>query len=186
MILASGILCYSIHPITKKTYFLLGKGWRNKWTDFAGKPEKGETEMQTAAREFIEESIGVVKLRSDLVSTYPIVLQLLKENGYVCRLTIPMQFKFNGVDLDGLRYCYVFNIPWQPSVNKMFNSQREMLLKNSKTPRSILEIKEISYLDLHQLIRMVRFGGPFKYCLMQIISILYSEVFVRRPSTRRK
>ena len=57
---AAGILPYYKH--NNNVYFLLGRDKRNKWSDFGGKSElkDNNTPKYTAAREFFEETSGVI------------------------------------------------------------------------------------------------------------------------------
>ena len=57
---AAGILPYI--KIENKTYFLLGKDKRNKWSDFGGKSElkDNNSPKNTAIREFFEETSGCI------------------------------------------------------------------------------------------------------------------------------
>ena len=59
-IYSSGILLYSIFNGT--TYFLLGRDYDNKWSDFGGRVEpKDRSDIEsTAAREFFEETLGSI------------------------------------------------------------------------------------------------------------------------------
>ncbi len=61
----AGVLPYAIHKGT--VYLLLGQernvsGWedRNKWADFGGGIEHGETVLDAAVREFQEETLGIL------------------------------------------------------------------------------------------------------------------------------
>jgi hypothetical protein len=57
---AAGVLLY--HKSGNNVNFLLGKDVRNKWSDFGGKNEHADQNLpwKTAAREFYEETSGVV------------------------------------------------------------------------------------------------------------------------------
>jgi len=59
-IYSAGILPYSIYNGT--TYFLLGRDYDNKWSDFGGRVEpKDRSDIEsTAAREFFEETLGSI------------------------------------------------------------------------------------------------------------------------------
>jgi hypothetical protein len=58
---SAGVLIYYIDE-NGNISFLLGKDRRNKWSDFGGKSEESDYNdiKNTAAREFYEESIGVI------------------------------------------------------------------------------------------------------------------------------
>ena len=57
---SAGVLPYSIY--NNNLYFILGRDYDNKWSDFGGRVEpndKSESDV-TASREFIEESLGSI------------------------------------------------------------------------------------------------------------------------------
>ena len=62
----AGGLPFAWNKVTKQYYFLLGKeqikkGWKgsNKWSDFGGGRESKEQPIDTASREFYEETMGI-------------------------------------------------------------------------------------------------------------------------------
>lgn len=59
---AAGILLYYFDTKKQKPYFLLGKDFRNKWSDFGGKNEISDKNkpINTASREFYEETMGLI------------------------------------------------------------------------------------------------------------------------------
>lgn len=92
-IIGAGILPVAIHT-RKGPMFLLGKEryinhWRGslKWSGFEGGRKNGEEVEYTAAREFIEESLGVVRLK-DAESTIEDVTDMLKRENYIARIVL--------------------------------------------------------------------------------------------------
>ena len=59
-IYSAGVLPYAIYKGT--TYYLLGRDYENKWSDFGGRVEPKDRcdHESTAAREFFEETLGSV------------------------------------------------------------------------------------------------------------------------------
>lgn len=133
-VLSCGVFCYMIEPNTARIYFLLGQERYNnrypaitdKWADFAGLPNENEPEPWAAAREFVEESMGIVKLGPDQ-KRLPVSEQIqqiandLEHNRYTFRVEIPMR--------DGIRVSYVKRIPWQPEIVYEFWRTRQTVLK---------------------------------------------------------
>ena len=68
-LVGASILCFCVDPLYGRVYFLLGKERHNsrwpsgsgKWSDFGGSTGEAETDAQSAAREFMEETLGIVK-----------------------------------------------------------------------------------------------------------------------------
>jgi hypothetical protein len=106
-VVSAGVLCYAYTETTHDIFFLLGKeksdpNWSqsNKWCDFGGSLQPQETEEQGAAREFVEESMGVVSLAMEdygviMDSTPPSfftqidkVTRVLEEKKYTFRLSV--------------------------------------------------------------------------------------------------
>ena len=96
---AAGILCYS-HDPNGNTVFLLGKDFKNKYSDFGGKNEPHETNTRdTASREFYEESCGViydiVKTKSILQNCQVVITETyLKKPYYMFLLWIPYKKEY--------------------------------------------------------------------------------------------
>jgi len=67
MILGAGIL--PISRVNRQLFFLLGKDVNtNKWCDFGGKSEIGETSLKTAIREGYEETSGFLGTQREMES----------------------------------------------------------------------------------------------------------------------
>ena len=120
-IIGASILCYSIDPILGKPYFILGIDSTGRWSDFGGGRHKRESVMDTACREFVEETCGGY---IDLEGSPP-DYRFVKESdvrGCLMRREFVAKFKFNFETLrrDGLRentgyVTYVLRVPWQPT-----------------------------------------------------------------------
>tara|TARA_Y100000591_G_C21837931_1_gene703729 strand:+ start:910 stop:1446 length:537 start_codon:yes stop_codon:yes gene_type:complete len=65
VILGAGIIPFS--KINNELVFLLGKDYaHNKWSDFGGKGNKGETKLEVALREGYEETNGMLGNENDI------------------------------------------------------------------------------------------------------------------------
>lgn len=87
----AGVLPYC--SLGGKTLFLLGRSRKlNMWTTFSGKDDVDDTNVyETAAREFDEESLGVVLPRERvlfLVQKTPVVLHSKTPRGRPCRIFV--------------------------------------------------------------------------------------------------
>jgi 8-oxo-dGTP pyrophosphatase MutT (NUDIX family) len=102
-------------------YFLLAKerfhaSWpkgSNLWTDFGGRYQQGDQSAEeTAAREFLEETLGQVKYFEEdvlpLVDYQKIAASLKEEERYL------LLFKH------GTRSTFVVQLPWDPLVPRRF------------------------------------------------------------------
>lgn len=131
----AAILCYMIDPQWGGIYFLLGKerpivNWvagSNKWSDFGGgRKEHDLTVEDTAAREFLEETLAVVKYFEDDTlprKTYRDISLSLQRNCYTYKFYVRYPDTPN-------RYFVVFvkHIPWDPACVERFAATRHRLL----------------------------------------------------------
>ena len=107
---SAGVLLYSYNPDGKLT-FLLGKDYRHRYSDFGGRSDANDhTQIDTAAREFYEESCGVIKdvwiVRNTLVNA-PIIHSLsYMGNPY---------------------YMYMIHIPYSDEYVKSFDTIRRFI-----------------------------------------------------------
>lgn len=137
-VIGAGILPFSIDPIFGKAYFLLGKEktyyqWpkgSNKWSDFGGGVKVSDScPEETAAREFLEESLGCVFLENedelDTILTKEIfekrkefIKQRLLDNQYILKL----EKIWSGFDYQKKVYIiFVIQIPWDPECMYRFD-----------------------------------------------------------------
>lgn len=137
----SGILCWTQDPTTNQIYFLLGKeteqqhyrrNHRNKmkgWCDFGGcnkrfhAESEGETAAQTAGREFVEETCGMVPLLA--CSPHQTNIKTVQ--------TALLQGQFDFVittkaNKGKRRYvCFVCKVPWDTDLPLKFTNMRTLL-----------------------------------------------------------
>ena len=93
VILGAGLI--PVSKLHNKLYFLLGRDIAyNKWSDFGGKSERGESILQTAAREGYEETNGFLGTQ-----------QQIKKN--IVKSDLPV-FKTD----DNRHTCYLMNIKY--------------------------------------------------------------------------
>jgi hypothetical protein len=133
VVVGASITCFCIDPAFNRVYFLLGKERHNyrwpagsgKWSDFGGGVTGEETGAEeTAAREFVEETLGVVKFSEG--DTLPItsssdITKQLKEGKYMFKIT-------QGTKLRKF-VLYVKQIPWDPQCIYRFSDMRARLTR---------------------------------------------------------
>lgn len=133
-IVGAGILPVAIDD-NGEIQILLGKEryvnhWRGslKWSGFEGGRKSGETIIRTAAREFIEESIGVVPFLSDNVPTIDSVEDWVGSGNYVARIVLCI---LHGQEDEEKRYhvTYVMEVPYDADYHVNFSSQRRSFIE---------------------------------------------------------
>ena len=127
----ASLLCFAVDPSFSCVYFLLGKErhnvrWpngSNRWSDFGGRTASSDTcAEETAAREFFEETLAVVKYFD--TDTLPRqgwgdIVDDLRSGRYAMRLTQgDSRRKF---------VTFVKQIPWDPAVVSRFSTYRTAL-----------------------------------------------------------
>jgi hypothetical protein len=130
---ASGILFYS-KSLDNTPFFLLGKDYENKWSNFGGRGEindKFDSEI-TASREAWEETLGSI-------NDFESLRQLLKSKNikYITSKT-PSGHPY---------YMYLLKIPYSFSYRDRFLSTKKFL-SNIKTDSKFLEMSDIKWVSL--------------------------------------
>tara|TARA_Y100001970_G_scaffold292487_1_gene433975 strand:- start:879 stop:1787 length:909 start_codon:yes stop_codon:yes gene_type:complete len=138
-IIGSSILPFSIDPFYQGIYFLLGKErggqWRgsNRWDDFGGSANENEDPCEIAAREFQEESCGIIKVYENETpiprKSKDLIYHLLQTQAYM------MHIDFQPDHNSPFVYrTYVKQVPWQPEAFQQFGLLMNELvsLKNGK------------------------------------------------------
>lgn len=169
----ASILCFMVDPVYHVVYFLLGKERHNsrwlsgsgKWCDFGGSVSNPRDSAEdTAAREFMEETLSVVKyFDADPIprtSHVDITEDLTKGNYYM---------KLSQSDTTRRFVVFVKQIPWDPMAASRFADYRSALTRpvevdqgyqifphpacNSSgyIPKEYLEKKSLSLWSLAQL-----------------------------------
>jgi hypothetical protein len=126
-IIGAGVLPVSIDE-TGTVRLLLGKEryinhWRGslKWSGFEGGRKDGEDVEHTAAREFMEESIGVVSMEN-FASTIESVKQFVISKKYVARIVLCITHG----DHSEKRYhvTYLIQVPYNKEYSNIFAGRR--------------------------------------------------------------
>ena len=136
---AAGIVCFAIDPRNSSITVLLGRETpygrhhrKGVWCEFGGKRERTETPVETAAREFTEESLGVVKLNKHSYfqkQNYAAAVKhvLLKQTRMTKFTVCISNRKVNRIHKVNLKTYFILQIPWQPGVPQIFLNVREKL-----------------------------------------------------------
>jgi 8-oxo-dGTP pyrophosphatase MutT (NUDIX family) len=137
MLYASGILPVSRLP-DGRVVFLIGKDVRDgTWSDFGGKVERGDRgcPMNTAAREFYEESLGCVAsawgVRQRMVPGNCVALKSVTQNGHVY-------------------WMYLVEVPYFPHVRKTF-AKVLAFLGYKDLDAQLVEKTDVTWVDLGAL-----------------------------------
>jgi hypothetical protein len=130
-IIGAGILPVAIDE-KGEVHMMLGKEryinhWRGslKWSGFEGGRKCGEDVEQTAAREFIEESLGVIQL-DNKEPTVEGVAEMLRKGEYVARIVLCI---VHGEEVER-RYhvTYVVEIPYNATHPDQFSTRRRLFV----------------------------------------------------------
>jgi hypothetical protein len=151
---SAGILPYAL--VDNDMYLLIGKDIRdNTWSDFGGKSEEedGNLPLNTAIREFYEESCGVVmdikSIRNRMSTPHNyILLQSHTQNGYPY-------------------YMYMVEVPYSNMYRSIF---RKLLyfMKYKKIYKKHMEKTDIQWISLKSLLgKRVMLRGVFEYSIQR-------------------
>tara|TARA_B100000035_G_scaffold315414_1_gene335930 strand:- start:2409 stop:2933 length:525 start_codon:yes stop_codon:yes gene_type:complete len=133
IIYASGVLFYS-KTLDETPYFLLGKDFDNKWSNFGGRCElsdKYDSEV-TAAREAWEETLGAVQDYDQLKNT-------IKNKSAKCIISkTPSGYPY---------YMFIVKIPFSTSYRDRFYHTKKFI-SNINVDSKFLEINDIKWVSL--------------------------------------
>jgi 8-oxo-dGTP pyrophosphatase MutT (NUDIX family) len=173
-LVGASLLCFAVDPTFRCTYFLLGKERHNyrwpagssKWSDFGGSVSgDGDSAESTAAREFMEETLAVVRYFPDDVlprtSWHDIAADLTNGN-YTIKIT-------QG-DKHRKFVMFVKQIPWDPDATYRFSRYRAALT----CPRDMCTLD----VDAHPAV--TEFGSVRKEFIEKKILSLWSVPQLRR------
>ncbi len=135
IVVGCSVVPFSVDPVYNGIYFLLGKerpgNWRgsNTWSDFGGKKQCDESSEVCAAREFHEETLGIVKLYDNERvprDSEEILADMLGDERYCMRLEYKNE--------RNVYRTFVKQIPWQPECTLAFAHTQTTLLAVRQTP----------------------------------------------------
>ena len=133
IIYAAGILFYS-KTIDQTTYFLLGKDFENRWSNFGGRCElsdKHDSEV-TATREAWEETLGAVY-------DYDNLKTLIKNKCIKCIISrTPSGHPY---------YMFVVKIPFTTAYRDRFTYTKKFI-SNVPVDKKFLEINDIKWVSI--------------------------------------
>ena len=113
--------------------------WRgsHKWSGFEGGRKSGESVEETAAREFIEESLGVLQLEVGVQPTIDSVVQHIRRQRYVARILLGItNSKKLPPGCNRYHVTYIIQLPeCGQGIGDEFTARREGLLKLQRQMR---------------------------------------------------
>jgi hypothetical protein len=132
----SGAGVIPICVVNGKIKLLLGKerfvsNWRSslKWSGFEGGKKATEKINMTAAREFFEESMGVVCLENMFKNTcIEDILEIINKKEYFMKIVLCINHKEKEEIDKRYQVCYLIEVPYQPDCNDKFQLIRKQLL----------------------------------------------------------
>ena len=164
-IVGASLLCMVVDPVWFRVYFLLGKErrtphWRagsNKWSEFGGKVcADAPTAEETAAKEFVEETLAVVKFfdHDTLPRTqYADIATSLCNGDYIFKIKII----FGAVGDPCHHVTFVKQIPWDPATVARFQTCRDLIVRPTGLSRAVLH--ENHLLDKNPCVTRPSGGG---------------------------
>lgn len=131
-VMGAGILPVAVHG--DELFFALGKEryvshWRGslKWSGFEGGRKNEESVEYTAAREFVEESLGVIPFNGRTASIAEIA-DALRGGEYVLRIVLSIVQSDAGAP-QRYHVTYVVQVPYDPRYTEVFQEKREAFLQ---------------------------------------------------------
>lgn len=135
-LVGGSMLTFSIDPQWGNMYFWLGKERRNSrwpegsetWSDFGGRPHELEGSHDIAAREFVEESCGMLRyFPSDVCPrrAWTDIAADLRQGNYLFRITM---WTTTAEGVKKLFVTYVKQIPWQPQAAEEYDRSMTTLV----------------------------------------------------------
>ena len=169
----------SILPVTifnGKVYLLFGKerdiDENPGWSDFGGGTDKGETFIQTASREGMEEMTGFLGNAAD-------VKKLLKKYG-----TFPIDYKSDGYTT---YRAHLFPMEYDPSLPFYYNNNQRLLQKKLD-PKVIRDTKifEKTEIKLFPFDTLKKHRSEFRNFYRNIIDLIVKDKDIIRKFVVKK
>lgn len=172
---SAGIIPFSVTP-TGCIYFLLGQerkieGYKFgslKWSEFAGGKKGQESVVETAAREFLEETLDCVPFDQLDMSVdvgyrirYESIVDQLKREQYTFKITYVADIGPEWKPAKKVRTCYIRQIPWNPTCVDAFAATRHHLSEIQSKTSPLHKDELVNYpekIARHQAIRVVDDG----------------------------
>lgn len=139
-LVTAGIMCCAVPPGTNQVFFLLAKDsfvrrdqCTPQWSDMSGSAERSDTDVyETAAREFVEESIGVVQFECGVRGhDVQSVAQMLRDRRFLFCIHMKSMYGSRKNRYLRNRLTFVVQVPWQPELPETFAILRRQLCKMS-------------------------------------------------------
>ena len=169
---SAGIVCFAVEPTTQSIYVLLGKDqpWPDRpdgtWADFGGRPSgPDEAPEDTAAREFVEETLGVVEVEAAEMPVARRIADNLRHRIYFSLVKIIYRADHH------VRTYYVKEIPWNAGVVEKFAAVRTGITTGGlayrnhpahEDPECHLEKTELRWWGLQRLQSVLRNRGKWR------------------------
>lgn len=153
---AAGVLPYTYIKTDcgrNKLYFLIGTDKSNKVSDFGGKREKGEEIFDTAAREYYEESSG-------LLGNMEKIKKELKSDAMHTTFVICKCYRIYLLKID-----YIAELPKHYAIAK-----KESI--SSKYPSGFFEMEKIKWMSATHLLKIMFDKKKIAFRLMAILRVL--------------
>lgn len=153
---AAGVLPYTFITTPsgrKKLYFLIGTDKSNKVSDFGGKMEKGEDIFDTAAREYYEESSGLLgslskikkEMKSDAMRTTFVICKCYK--------------------------IYLLKIDYVAELPKIYDAAKKNSV-GTTYPAGFFEMGTIKWMSATQLLKIMFDKKRIAFRLMAVLRVL--------------
>lgn len=160
--MGAGIILVALND--NKLHFLLGKEHSNKWNDFGGSANKGESFLQTALREFNEETNGFFGS--------PFLFNKYAKHNHIMGITLDT----NTYKTFLIKYEYDRNLPLY------FNNNYKFMMKHfpeGQLKNGMYEIKEMKWFTLEELQKSIAIIRPFYREIIKKIMINKVEILNR-------
>lgn len=153
---AGGVLPYTFITTTsgrKKLYFLIGTDKSNKISDFGGKMEKDEEIFDTAAREYYEESSG-------LLGSLNQIKKHMKSSAMRTTFVICKCYKI-----------YLLKIDYDLELPKKYDILKKSAIK-CQYPEGFFEMGKIKWISSSQLLKIMFDKKNIAFRLMAALRVL--------------